>query len=94
MMHLFETAGVTASPVYDIADICRDPHVLARGILVDMPDRDVGRVRMTAPTPRLSESPATIRWTGPHLGEYNAEVYGELGIEPAELDALRRDGIV
>ncbi len=94
MMHLFETAGVTASPVYDIADICRDPHVLGRGILVDVPDRDVGRVRMTAPTPRLSESPAAIAWTGPRLGEHDAEVYGELGFGAAELDALRRDGII
>lgn len=94
MMHLFETAGVTASPVYDIADICRDPHVVARAILVDVPDRDVGHVRMTAPTPRLSESPATIAWTGPRLGEHNAEVYGELGLGGAELDALHQGGII
>lgn len=94
MLHLFETAEVTASPVYDVADICADPHVRARGILVDMPDGDVGHVRMTAPSPRLSDSPATIRWTGPHLGAHNAEVYGELGLDAAELAALRRDGII
>ena len=38
--------------------------MLARGILVDVPDSELGAVRMTAPTPRLGVTPATIRWAG------------------------------
>lgn len=94
MVHLFETAGVTASPVYDIADITKDPHVVARGILVDVPDDELGTVRMTAPTPRLGDSPASIRWPGPPLGAHNAEVYASIGIDERELETLRRDGVV
>jgi crotonobetainyl-CoA:carnitine CoA-transferase CaiB-like acyl-CoA transferase len=94
MQRLFETADLTASPVYDAADIARDPHVRARGILVDVPDPALGRVRMTAPTPRLTESPAAIRWPGPALGAHNREVYGALGVADAELDELHRDGVV
>jgi crotonobetainyl-CoA:carnitine CoA-transferase CaiB-like acyl-CoA transferase len=31
----------------------------------------------------------------PLLGEHNAEVYGKLlGVAPAELEALRRDGVI
>src|SRR6059036_2840844 len=47
---------VDESPVYDIADVSKDPHVLARGILVDVPGSELGAVRMTAPTPRLGET--------------------------------------
>lgn len=94
MTRLFETSDLTASPVYDIADITSDPHVKARGILVDVPDPALGAVRMTAPTPRLTATPATIRWPGPPLGAHNREVYGALGIDEAELEALRRDGVV
>ncbi|MBI4637252.1 MAG: CoA transferase, partial [Candidatus Rokubacteria bacterium] len=94
MQRLFETIDLTASPVYDIADIARDPHVLARGILVDVPDPELGAVRMTAPTPRLGATPAGIRWPGPPLGAHNREVYGAIGIDEGELLALRRDGIV
>jgi crotonobetainyl-CoA:carnitine CoA-transferase CaiB-like acyl-CoA transferase len=94
MQDLFETTSLTASPVYDIADITKDPHVVARGILVDVADAELGAVRMTAPTPRLAETPATIRSAGPALGGHNREVYAELGVDEAELENLRREGII
>jgi crotonobetainyl-CoA:carnitine CoA-transferase CaiB-like acyl-CoA transferase len=94
MQMLFEQVDLTASPVYDIADITKDPHVVARGILTDVPDPDLGAVRMTAPTPRLAETPASIRGTGPPLGAHNREVYASLGIGEAELETLKREGIV
>jgi crotonobetainyl-CoA:carnitine CoA-transferase CaiB-like acyl-CoA transferase len=94
MAQLFEARSLTASPVYDVADITEDPHVKARGILVDVPDPELGRVRMVAPTPRLAETPAAIGWAGPPLGAHNREVYGALGISDTELDALRRDGVI
>ncbi len=92
---LFETVGLTAAPVYDIADILEDPHFKARGTFVELPDPDVGTVTMSAPTPRLSETPGTIRWPGPALGAHNREVYaGELGLPDAELDRLRADRVI
>ncbi len=94
MVRLFETMDLTAAPVYDIADITKDPHVVARRILVDVPDPALGAVRMTAPTPRLGATPAEIRWTGPALGQHNRDVYGALGIDDAELEGLKGDGII
>ncbi len=94
MQQLFESADLTAAPVYDIADITKDPHVIARKFLVDVPDPELGAVRMTAPTPRLAETPAAIEWPGPPLGAHNREVYAEVGIDDDQLEALRRDGVV
>lgn len=92
---LFESEGLTAAPVYDIADILEDPHFKARGSFVDVPDPDLGVVTMTAPTPRLSATPGAIRWAGPALGAHNREVYvGELGLSEAELERLGRDGVI
>jgi crotonobetainyl-CoA:carnitine CoA-transferase CaiB-like acyl-CoA transferase len=91
---MFETRELTACAVYDIADIAKDPHVIARGILIDVKDEALGAVRMTAPTPRLSATPPAVRWTGPNLGAHNREVYGGLGIGDAELKQLAHDGIV
>ena len=68
--------------------------MLAREILVDVPDPELGSVRMTAPTPRLSDTPAAIRWPGPRLGAHNREVYASIGVDDVELDALRREGVV
>ncbi len=91
---LFETSDLTASAVYDIADISKDPHVIARGVLIDVPDPAIGTVRMPAPTPRLAATPPAVRWTGPPLGAHNREVYAALGIDEAELETLRHDGII
>jgi formyl-CoA transferase len=45
--------------------------------------------------PYLSRTPGSIRTTGPQLGEHNEEVYcGELGMERAELAALRAQGVI
>ena len=94
MRRLFEASDLTACPVYDAADIAKDPHVVARGILVDVPDPTLGAVRMTAPTPRLAATPAAVRWAGPALGAHNAEVYGALGVSAADLEDLAREGVV
>lgn len=95
IMRLFETEGLTAAPVYDIADIMEDPHFKARRTFVDLPDPQLGTVTMSAPTPRLSETPGTVRWAGPALGAHNREVYaGELGLTDSELDRLKAAGII
>ena len=94
MVRLFEENDLTASPVYDIADISRDPHIAARRILIEVPDPKLGAVRMTAPTPRMSATPAEVRWAGPELGAHNGEVFGALGIDDRALEELQRDGIV
>lgn len=95
IMRLFETEGLTAAPVYDIADILEDPHFKARRTFVDLPDRELGTVTMNAPTPRLSETPGAIRWPGPALGAHNREVYaGELGLSDEEIAKLQADGII
>jgi crotonobetainyl-CoA:carnitine CoA-transferase CaiB-like acyl-CoA transferase len=95
IMRLFETEGLTAAPVYDIADILEDPHFKARRTFVDLPDRELGTVTMNAPTPRLSETPGVIRWPGPALGAHNREVYaGELGLSDEEIAKLQADGVI
>jgi crotonobetainyl-CoA:carnitine CoA-transferase CaiB-like acyl-CoA transferase len=95
IVRLFETEGLTAAPVYDIADIMEDPHFKARHSFVDLPDPELGTATMSAPTPRLSDTPGTIRWVGPPLGAHNREIYaGELGLSDAEIERLKADGVI
>jgi crotonobetainyl-CoA:carnitine CoA-transferase CaiB-like acyl-CoA transferase len=60
-MAIFERAEVTAAPVYDIDQFMADPHVLAREILVDVPDTEMGRLPMHSIIPRLSATPGHLR---------------------------------
>ena len=93
-MEIFERAEVTASPVYDIDQFMADPHVIARDILVDLPDREIGRLPMHNIIPRLSDTPGRLRRPAPALGEHTAEVLGSLGLDPAAIQGLANDGII
>jgi crotonobetainyl-CoA:carnitine CoA-transferase CaiB-like acyl-CoA transferase len=93
-MAIFAAAEVTASPVYDIDQFLADPHVQARGIVVDVPDAQLGRITMHNIIPRLSDTPGRLRTPAPEIGEHTAEILGQLGIAPAELEALAGEGIV
>jgi len=93
-MEIFERAEVTAAPVYDIDQFMADPHVIARDILVDVPDGETGRLPMHNVIPRLSATPGRLRRPAPKLGEHTAEILGSLGLDAAEIEGLAREGII
>ena len=70
----FAEAEVTVGPVHDAAGFAADPHVQGRGVLVDMPDAELGTVRMHAVVPRLSRTPGRLRRAAPDLGADEADV--------------------
>jgi crotonobetainyl-CoA:carnitine CoA-transferase CaiB-like acyl-CoA transferase len=90
----FEEAGVTAAPVYDIAQFVEDPHVQERGILVGLPDDEMGTVPMHAPVPRLDGTPGVVRTPAPEIGQHNDEIYAGIGYPPERIRSLREHGII
>lgn len=80
----FEKARVTVGPVYDPAGFAGDPHVIGRGVLVEIDDPEVGLIPMHAPFPRLSRTPGRIRTLAPALGQDEADVRGEIAAGKAE----------
>jgi crotonobetainyl-CoA:carnitine CoA-transferase CaiB-like acyl-CoA transferase len=85
----FEEQGVTAAPVYDIAQFMQDPHVQERGIIVEAPDDELGEVPTHDVVPRLSGTPGTFRIQSPRLGEHNDEIYGRAGYSAERIASLR-----
>ncbi len=91
----FLDARLPVAPVNDLAALVADPHVVARGDVVVVEDPDLGPVRMVAPAPRLSATPADIRWAGPALGAHNDEVYAEwLDLDADAVTKLRESGVI
>jgi crotonobetainyl-CoA:carnitine CoA-transferase CaiB-like acyl-CoA transferase len=93
-MEVFARAEVTAAPVYDIDQFMADPHVIAREILVDLPDTEMGQLPMHNVIPRLSATPGRLRTPAPALGEHTAEILGTLGLDRATIDGLAGDGVI
>ena len=95
VLEAFQQAEVPVAKIQSIADLMEHPQVVARGNFVEVPDHDRGDVCLSAPVPRLSRAPGTIRWPGQRLGESTQEVLqGELKLSDATLADLRSRGIV
>ena len=90
----FEKAEVTIGPIYDIAQIVEDPHVIERELVADYPDPDMGEFPMHHVVPRLSGTPGAIRSPAPQLGEHNRALLAELGIDDAAYSKLLGAGVV
>ncbi len=93
-IRFFEDAEVTAGPVYDIGQFLEDPHVQARGIVVEMPDDEMGAVPMHAVVPRLSGTPGPLRFPAPGVGQHNREIFSRIGYSEERIDTLIRNGII
>ena len=94
VLRAFEAADAAVAPVYDVADLVADPQVRVLGSIVELPDEDLGRVKMQNVMFRMLATPGRIRWPGRRLGQDNDAVYGELGLGTAEIDGLRRQGVI
>lgn len=94
VLSIFEAAGVTAAAIYNAADLLDDPHVNERGVLVEVPDDDLGVAPMHNIHPYLSETPGTFRTRAPGLGEHTDEVLESAGFDAAEIATFRKRGMV
>jgi crotonobetainyl-CoA:carnitine CoA-transferase CaiB-like acyl-CoA transferase len=93
-IRFFEEAEVTAGPVYDIGQFLEDPHVQARGVVVEMPDDEMGAVPMHAGVPRLSGTPGPLRLPAPAVGQHNREIFSRIGYSEERIDTLIQKGII
>ena len=90
----FEKAEVTIGPIYDIAQIIEDPHILERELLADYPDAEMGQFPMHHVVPRMLGTPGSIRTPAPRLGEHNRKLLAELKIDEIQYRKFLQAGVV
>jgi formyl-CoA transferase len=75
-----EAADIPASKLFDIADIAADPHLRARGSVLDVADPLLGRTLHFGTAMRFDgEAPEDfLGWPGPALGAHTEYVLGTL----------------
>jgi crotonobetainyl-CoA:carnitine CoA-transferase CaiB-like acyl-CoA transferase len=92
---VLQKAGVPASRIYTMADVFADPHYAARGMLVDVPDDDLGTVRLANVVPKLSATPGRIDKAGGQAGVDTREVLSRVaGMTQAAISALEAEGVI
>ncbi|MHA7277910.1 CaiB/BaiF CoA transferase family protein [Arthrobacter sp. Hz1] len=88
--------SVPNSPVSSMEEIFEDPQLIARDMLVSVPDDDLGQVVQPGIVPKLTRTAGRIGWNGPLTsGSHNAEVYqGLLNLSDDELLAVKKEGAI
>lgn len=92
---LFEEHDVPVTRIFTMADIFRDVHYRARDMLVEMAHEELGSVTVPGVTPKLSETPGSIRRTGGRIGRDTDDVLRDVArMDEEEIARLRTAGAV
>ncbi len=92
---IFEEASLPFSPINNLKQICEDPHIKHRNMLVEIDQPVVGKMRIANSPIRLSETPGQVYAPAPVLGEHSEDVLRTvLGYSQAEIDKLKEAGII
>lgn len=83
-----DAANVPAMAVNSKEQLLKDPQLEASGFWHLMEHPSEGRVRVTDPPIRFSQSPSSVRSLAPRLGEHSREVLAEAGFSARQIDQL------
>jgi CoA:oxalate CoA-transferase len=92
---LFEDADLPYTPIHNIREICEDPHIQHRNMLVEIDQPGVGKMRIAGSPIHLSETPGEVYAPAPLLGQHSEEVLRSiLSYAQEEIDQLKQEGII
>lgn len=90
----FAEHHIPAAPVISTRDATKEPQLLARDMLVESDDANIGRFKGFGIPIKFSKTPGTIRKTSPLLGEDTRAVLAEVGYTEEEINRLAKEEIV
>lgn len=86
---------IPASPVRRMADALRDPQLRSRALLHHHPDvPDAGPVTVPVAAFRFDHGGPSLETPPPRPGEHSDAILAELGYGPAEISAMREQGVI
>ncbi len=85
---------ICMAPVNTVADLLESEHLKAREFFTEISHQVAGSLTYPGAPFKVEDVGYAVRRPAPQLGEHNAEVYAQIGLVPAEIDGLRKQGIV
>ena len=83
-----DAADVPCAPILRRSEIIHNEQVVARGIITEIEQPGVGKVRQPMPAARFERNQATIGGPAPRIGEHSREVLAELGYDEAAINRM------
>jgi formyl-CoA transferase len=85
---LLTQAGIPCGRIRGYDEVFSDEALADRGMLVDLPDPELGELRGLGSPLHLGGEPARMRRAAPRLGEHSREILREAGYDDAAIDTL------
>ena len=92
-MALFAKVDACVEPVLALGEALADPHVSARGLVVEVDLPGGGKVQQLGHPIRYSATPPEYRSAGCTAGTHTREVLRELGYTDAEIEKFEKTGL-
>ena len=87
-------AGVPSGSIFGLERALRQRQIAHRGLLQKTDAPGVGEIEVFGLSPVFGEGAGQVTSPPPTLGQHNAEIYGRLGLSPAEQAELKGAGII
>jgi formyl-CoA transferase/CoA:oxalate CoA-transferase len=91
---LLDEADIPNGPIYRYWEMLDDPHIARGGTILEVAHAAAGPVKLVNQPIRFAQGPTSVRRPPPLLGEHTAEVLGDLGLSPQEMEALEAAGVI
>jgi len=93
VMEKLNAVNVPCGPILSTKELIEDETLAELGAIVEVTHPQRGTFKTVGNPIKMSDSPFDVE-TSPALGEHNADVFGQLGIDASELEQLRSAGVV
>jgi CoA:oxalate CoA-transferase len=94
LYHKAQARRIPFAPVSTMGDLLNSEHLKARGFFAEIPHPEAGTFPYPTAPHQCSVTPWTLRRPAPCLGQHNAEVYGNLGLSPEEVENLKKQEVI
>ena len=94
-VNILNDTGVPCGPVNTAEDVFNDPHVKARGNILQVSDPEIGTFGFMRTPPHMSSTPELPTEPAPDLGQHTREILQNvLGYDAKDVNKLASDGVV
>jgi len=88
---IMDKAGIPCGPVLNVKEAIEHPHIQAREMMVHCDHPTAGDLYFQGVVAKLSETPGTVEFASPLLGQHNQEIFG---ITAEEEEQLKAEGVL
>ncbi len=92
-LEVLRRVDIVSAPINTVLEASRDPDVIANNYIIEVDHPKVGKIKEVGFPWKFHKTPARAG-IAPELGEHNDEIYKGLGFSDADMEQLKKEGVI